>query len=50
MLCLAIITENFLWITVLMFMPAVSSIIARLVLSEGVADVSFRLGGGVARD
>ena len=38
-------TRNVLWISVLMFMPAVSSIIARLALREGVADVSFRLGG-----
>jgi CAAX protease family protein len=38
-------TRNVLWLSVLMFMPAVSSIIARLALREGVADVSFRLGG-----
>jgi uncharacterized protein len=38
-------TSNGLWILGLMCMPAVSSIIARLALREGVADVSFRLGG-----
>jgi len=38
-------TRNVLIIPVLMSTPAVSSIIARLALREGVADVSFRLGG-----
>jgi uncharacterized protein len=39
-------TRNDLWIApVLMWTPAVSSIIARLALREGIADVSFRLGG-----
>ncbi len=30
---------------VFVFVPAASSVIARLALGEGVADVSFRLGG-----
>ena len=43
---LASTTRNGLWIApALMWMPALSSIIARLALREGVADVSFRLGG-----
>jgi hypothetical protein len=29
----------------LMWMPALASLVARLALSEGVADVSFRFGG-----
>ena len=43
---LASTTRNGLWIAPgLMWTPALSSIIARLALREGVADVSFRLGG-----
>lgn len=42
----AITTRNGLWITPgLMCTPALSSIIARLALREGVADISLRLGG-----
>ena len=42
---LSIGTGNPLWISVLMFAPAAASVVARLVLREGFADVSFRLGG-----
>jgi uncharacterized protein len=44
---LASTTGNYLYYISfgLMFMPALSSIIARVALREGVADVSFRLGG-----
>jgi membrane protease YdiL (CAAX protease family) len=43
---LIISTRNLLtWSFVLMWVPAFASIIARLVLREGVADVSFRFGG-----
>lgn len=42
---LAIITGNVLWVFGLMWMPGLASIVARLVLREGFADVSFRLGG-----
>jgi uncharacterized protein len=34
-----------LWIAALMWSPAIASVVARLVLREGFADVSFRLGG-----
>src|SRR5262249_55791514 len=34
-----------LWFWALMWTPAVASVVARLVLGEGFADVSFRLGG-----
>src|SRR5919202_970234 len=40
-----ILTINPLWIFGRMFSPAVASVLARLVLREGFADVSFRLGG-----
>ena len=40
-----IITGNFLWVWALMWTPAVASVVARLVLREGFADVSFRFGG-----
>jgi membrane protease YdiL (CAAX protease family) len=40
-----IITGNFLWSSILMFAPAAASVVARLVLREGFADVSFRFGG-----
>ena len=33
------------WISALMFAPAAASVVARLVLREGFADVSFRFGG-----
>src|SRR6266542_611779 len=36
---------NFLLIEVLMFMPALASVIVRLVRHEGFGDVSFRWGG-----
>ena len=38
-------TGNSSWIWALMWSPAVASVVARLVLREGFADVSFRLGG-----
>jgi membrane protease YdiL (CAAX protease family) len=38
-------TGNFSWIWALMWTPAAASVVARLVLREGFADVSFRLGG-----
>jgi membrane protease YdiL (CAAX protease family) len=38
-------TGNPSWIWALMWTPAVASVVARLVLREGFADVSFRLGG-----
>lgn len=41
----AIITLNPLWILPRMFAPAVASVVARLVLREGFADVSFHFGG-----
>lgn len=40
-----IITGNFSWSSILMFAPAAASVVARLVLREGFADVSFRFGG-----
>ena len=40
-----IITGNFSWSAILMFTPAAASVVARLVLREGFADVSFRFGG-----
>ncbi len=40
-----IITLNPLWIAPRMFAPTVASVVARLVLREGFADVSFRFGG-----
>jgi uncharacterized protein len=40
-----IITFSPLWIQGRMFAPAVASVVARLVLREGFADVSFRFGG-----
>ena len=38
-------TGNFSWIWALMGTPAAASVVARLALREGFADVSFRLGG-----
>ena len=41
------------WLTLLaplMFVPAIASIVARLVLKEGFSDVSFRLGGRRGRN
>ena len=38
-------TGNSSWFWALMWSPAVASVVARLVLREGFADVSFRLGG-----
>src|ERR687885_811053 len=40
-----VITFNPLWILGRMFAPAAASVVARLVLREGFADVSFRFGG-----
>ena len=40
-----IITGKLSWISILMFVPAAASVVARLVLREGFADVSFRFGG-----
>ena len=40
-----IITGDLLWIVALMWCPAAASVVARLVLREGLADVSFRFGG-----
>lgn len=40
-----IITGNFSWSSILMFAPVAASVVARLVLREGFADVSFRFGG-----
>jgi membrane protease YdiL (CAAX protease family) len=37
--------DSILWLIPLMWSPAAASIAARLVLREGFADVSFRLGG-----
>jgi membrane protease YdiL (CAAX protease family) len=42
---LMIITLNPLWIAPRMFAPALASVVARFVLREGFADVSFRFGG-----
>ena len=42
---IVIITGDMSWIWALMWSPAVASVVARLVLREGFADVSFRLGG-----
>jgi uncharacterized protein len=38
-------THNLAWAMVLMWVPALASVVARLTLREGFADVSFRLGG-----
>src|SRR5829696_6734341 len=40
-----VITFSPLWIGGLMFAPAAASVVARLALREGFADVSFRFGG-----
>jgi membrane protease YdiL (CAAX protease family) len=42
---LIIRTHNPAWLLVLMWVPAAASVVARLTLREGFADVSFRLGG-----
>ena len=42
---LIIRTHNPAWLLVLMWVPALASVVARLTLREGFADVSFRLGG-----
>ncbi len=42
---IVIITGDISWIWALMWTPAAASVVARLVLGEGFADVSFRLGG-----
>lgn len=45
------ILGNLSWFWALMWTPAAASVVARLVLREGFADVSFRIGGstGVER-
>jgi membrane protease YdiL (CAAX protease family) len=42
---ITIATGNASWILALMWSPAVASVVARLALREGFADVSFRFGG-----
>jgi uncharacterized protein len=42
---LAIQIPSTLWIFLLMVTPTLASLVARLALREGIADVSFRLGG-----
>ena len=42
---LLIETGTWLWVIPLMWSPAVASLVARLTLGEGFADVSFRVGG-----
>ena len=42
---ITIVTGNASWILALMWSPAAASVVARLVLREGFADVSFRFGG-----
>ena len=42
---LLIETGTWVWVVPLMWSPAAASIVARLVLREGFADVSFRVGG-----
>jgi CAAX protease family protein len=39
------ILGNLSWFWVLMWVPAVASVVARLVLDEGFSDVSFHVGG-----
>jgi len=39
------IRGNLSWVSALMWTPAAASVVARLVLREGFADVSFRVGG-----
>jgi membrane protease YdiL (CAAX protease family) len=39
------ILGNLSWVWALMWTPAAASVVARLVLREGFADVSFRIGG-----
>ena len=39
------ISGNLSWVFALMWTPAAASVVARLVLREGFADVSFRIGG-----
>lgn len=40
-----VIMDNLSWVWVLMWTPAAASVVARLILHEGFADVSFRVGG-----
>ena len=42
---LIIHTHNLVWALVLMWLPTLASLVARLTLRESFADVSFRLGG-----
>jgi uncharacterized protein len=39
------ITDSLSWVWALMWTPAAASVVARVLLREGFADVSFRLGG-----
>lgn len=41
-----LILGNDSWVPLLMWTPAFASFMARLVLREGIGDVSFRIGGG----
>jgi membrane protease YdiL (CAAX protease family) len=42
---LLMILGNLSWLWALMWTPAAASVVARLILHEGFADVSFRIGG-----
>ena len=42
---LIITTGDFSWLISLVWVPALASVVARVVLREGFSDVSFRLGG-----
>jgi membrane protease YdiL (CAAX protease family) len=44
------ISGSLSWVLALMWTPAAASVVARLVLREGFADVSFRLGGRRGRN
>src|SRR5262245_13404104 len=39
------LTDSLSWVWALMWTPAAASVVARVVLREGFADISFRLGG-----
>jgi len=39
--------DNGRWVMLLMWVPALASLVARIALREGAADVSFRLGGRI---
>jgi uncharacterized protein len=40
-----VIRDGLAWVSALMWTPTVASLVARLILREGFADVSFRFGG-----